>query len=493
VFAGGIDPKRAAFRIAFTDVDGVYELPHLPNGRYMVLAEPPPSVLTHLPQLHGQDGPYDSTGGVLFSPGAVLNGRNLRSIDISLTRAFTIEGRVVDEAGSPLAGIPVTLNRTDRAVSATTTRFTDDRGTFRHFGLVPGRYRVCAAVAPAGSAMRGPTMRRACATRPGQDIDLKTSSIDGVELRLRRFKAASVSGAVRDASGAPLDAGRLELVELGSGRTTPVPLERVGGGRFVSRDLEPGRYRLAAVWPPESPLDPREREQGSITIDVEETDIDNVQLQTRRPVHVSGVLTFEGGAPERITRPIFVIARPDGPPIADPTAHTQPGGVREDFTFQLGGLFGASRVSVLNLPGGWVVKSVFYRGVEITGVPTEFETSTDPRTLEIVVTNRVGHVTGKVAGADGRQLMVLLISPHSNRWMSTGAIVAIAPTMSGSFEIGPVPAGDYLLALVSPETWASDVMHDAAVSIERAAARGVKVFLAEGERRSLTLFFTGDR
>lgn len=72
------------------------------------------------------------------------------------------------------------------------------------------------------------------------------------------------------------------------------------------------------------------------------------------------------------------------------------GAPRPDLTFELGGMFGAQTLTVRPLPVGWTVKEIRYNGADITDVATEFKSSPDPRPLEIVLTRRGAHITGRV-------------------------------------------------------------------------------------------------
>ena len=66
---------------------------------------------------------------VLFAPQNVQAGGNV------------IEGQVLDQRGTPVAGYPVSVRRIGDAGSPSAA-ITDNQGKFRVSGLPPGRYRV---------------------------------------------------------------------------------------------------------------------------------------------------------------------------------------------------------------------------------------------------------------------------------------------------------------------------------------------------------------
>ena len=79
-------------------------------------------------------------------PIELRDGETRDNVDIALWRAFAVEGRVVDDAGEPIANADVNISpwESPSTMSMGRPRQTDDRGMFRIFGLRPGQYRICA-------------------------------------------------------------------------------------------------------------------------------------------------------------------------------------------------------------------------------------------------------------------------------------------------------------------------------------------------------------
>ncbi|HEX5707333.1 MAG TPA: carboxypeptidase-like regulatory domain-containing protein, partial [Pyrinomonadaceae bacterium] len=160
----------------------------------------------------------------------------------------SIKGRVVDDAGQPLAYAFVTLNTrasfpaTPRSMQSTT----DEEGNFNFDGLDAGAYHLVAHVAGYVPARE-----------PGADsfADADTYRV-GDTATLRLFKGSVITGTVTDADGAPVVAARMRVVRV---RELDGTQARVFGyGReFLTDDrgvyrlygLRPGAYLVVAGGP----------------------------------------------------------------------------------------------------------------------------------------------------------------------------------------------------------------------------------------------------
>ena len=474
-----------------TDVNGAYEFPGMQIGFYSVVAQPPPHVLTHLPQAFGYDAPFGVSTRFFITGTSIVGVKNgdVRDINIALPRAVVIEGRVLSDQGDPMAGISVSLVPLDIGAPETlAARFTDDRGAFRLFGALPGRYRVCATAPPPPSPQTSASFRRSCYPHDSDVLDLSTSNTSAIEIKMTRARAASVSGVAFDANGVPLDRGQVHLVERGTAAPRSLTPERSAGGRFVVRNVEPGNYEIVAVLAPESPLDPRERESATVPVTIESTDIENLTVRTRRAARVPGVVVFDEGIPEKGPGNMSVMMRVDTPVAPGlvwiaPTAR-----VKEDLTFVLGNLQEPGRLTVTGQPQDWVVKSILYQGRDVANVPVSFETSTDPRAIEIHLTSRVAYVTGRAIAPDKRPVMVVLLAADRNQWAASSSVVAqTALKPDGTFTIGPVAAGEYLILATPPQTFV-EILRDPKSSLDRVAASATRIFLAENDRPTVTLY-----
>ena len=123
-----------------TDSRGMFEFTRLVAGRYYLQATAGPFRYTHVP------GGYRAPGADSGAPMELKDGDRRVGLVIELTRSLAIAGRVVDDEGHPLANLEVGVEPMAGAAPRITgrPRTTDDRGTFRIYGLSPGRYTVCA-------------------------------------------------------------------------------------------------------------------------------------------------------------------------------------------------------------------------------------------------------------------------------------------------------------------------------------------------------------
>ncbi len=331
-----------------------------------------------------------------------------------------------------------------------------------------------------------PAVRKTCQPQRGQWLDVTATSAAGLELKLPKATSLSVSGAVVDAAGTPLERGDIQIVDEQGASRRQLPIERLPGGRFIARNLEPGEYKIVAVLTPESPLDNRERELVTVPITVGTSDVENLLLQTRRPARISGFVTLEGDAPPLGFASLQVMVQPRdvvGAPGVTTMARL---GVKPDLTFELGGLLEPARVVVAGQPPNWLVKGVFYRGRDVTDTLVEFESSNDPRSLEIVLTNRGAYVKGSVVSPGEREPMVVLIAADRSRW-TTRAALTFTGVKDGRFQLGPVRAGDYFVVAVPTSAVLAALGPNPALMLEGLAQRASQLVLVEGETRVLTL------
>ena len=176
-------------------------------------------------------------------------------------------------------------------------------------------------------------------------------------------------------------------------------------GQFIASGVTPGQDAIQVSignWWFSNPEDKRDEEMGYVPVRVDAANIDGVVVATSKAVKVAGRIGFEGGIPNRQYEAADMTT-PDefgggrimfGPP--------SPATVRDDMSFELDGLFGPQLLMVMGTPRGWIVKSVRYRGDDVTDRAVEFRSSSDPRLLEVSLTNQGAIVTGRVLGDDDK-------------------------------------------------------------------------------------------
>ena len=128
---------------AVSDPEGRYRFSDLQPGEYTIWATPDAHRSTHLAQVLGESGPMRNLSLRRRPVISIAKGQQLAGIDLALTRALAIEGRVLDPADTPMVEIEVVAMLTDGTTHAASAH-TDDQGVYRLFGLLPGSYHICA-------------------------------------------------------------------------------------------------------------------------------------------------------------------------------------------------------------------------------------------------------------------------------------------------------------------------------------------------------------
>ncbi len=297
-------------RVVASDDDGRFTFTEVPDGEVTIRAAKPPYVAT----VYGAKRPGATTG----VPIAVAEGQQVAGLTLRLAPEAVITGTVFDEMGRPAASVPVRLlaivtstagARSLEAVNLPlTSAATDDRGTYRVFGLAPGSYVVAAQPRIGGSALfnlinggagnpelrqptpaevqwaeqqvrgsraagseapmpvAGPPVTYATVFSPGEVNEEAAAVVTlavgqqriGVDIRLRLVATARVDGSVHNPDGSPAAGAQLTLLRKSAMSVDPgllVPLgvaapastaRAASDGTFSLKNVQPGQYALMA-------------------------------------------------------------------------------------------------------------------------------------------------------------------------------------------------------------------------------------------------------
>jgi protocatechuate 3,4-dioxygenase beta subunit len=480
--------------IAVSDASGAFELQKLRPGRYSLRAEVPRERARFLSTTYGARRERDL--GTLVE---VREGTVTRDVVIRLAMAAVINGRVVNETGEPVAYARVTAWLFKPGMTEPRPEFpgheTDDQGRFRLFGLAPGEYVVRAEAE--GGFFSGSDATRTSrylpaffpsALRPDEAQRILATAeeeVHNVEIVLRRGRTYRISGVVLAAGGG----GRRSTVmydhrENGNGFGTPSGED----GSFSASGLLPGEYTIEAFT--EETGDPQVEPERSNPLSLEvQADIDGVTLQMRRGVRVQGRVVFEADPPPPLRDLEVIAVRPDarGGRGGRPTP---PAPVRADGTFVLARVFGPS---VLRLIGHTRtrLKSVTFKGNDITDVPTEFSEVRDPNDIVITHSDTGAQIVGTVSDSQGKAInegYVLIFSADRKRWTSWAVTTGdVQLNRSGKFRHEGLRADKYLVAALNPDDRALLVGGSDRKNFERLAAIAVPVEVTENEVREVSL------
>jgi hypothetical protein len=169
----------------------------------------------------------------------------------------------------------------------------DSDGRFRIANLPPGAYLVAAYVSSIADVTQTdvyvPTFYPSVADQgSAMPVLVSAGSEARVTIDVVRARAARIAGIVTHESGRPVEGTRVGLSWRFGGFGTGTPVGVVGAdGRFESRGLAPGWYRVTADIGGDRP-DASRAEYAETIIEVGDRDLENVPLVIRRSASITG-------------------------------------------------------------------------------------------------------------------------------------------------------------------------------------------------------------
>ena len=166
--------------------------------------------------------------------------------------------------------------------------------------------------------------------------------------------------------------------------------------------------------------------------------------------------------------------------------------IRPDWTFTFGGINGPRRLEVTKTPPGWMVEQIRVRGIDVTDQPLLFGTpaqSVDD--VEVVLTDRVTRIEGRVRGRDGRAAAgatAIVFAPTRDRWYAQSRYMRAATVgEDGRFSVEGLPSGYYYAAAVaSVPAGGADAWRDPAF-LDSLVAPSTSVSVGDGGRAEVIL------
>jgi protocatechuate 3,4-dioxygenase beta subunit len=476
--------------VTLTDNDGRYELGGLAAGTYSGFVEAGRHRATHLMGWLGAE----SREQIVLKAGEALT-----DVNIALARSLAMTVRVVDEWGEPLAGVRISVTSADTGATPPRpfNRATDDRGRLRIYQLPPGRYLVCAQsstlLTDAANAPRRERFLHTCYPSAASDAQAQTVRVDGHDLdeiviQMRLGRTFRISGTVVDAAGTAAQNPFVSFTTFEANGSSSTSVALSADGSFAIANVPSGDYAIeATIGGPERPEQTQEPEAGFQPLVVDSSDVEGVVISMAKSVEVAGRFVFEETGPTLIKPQgsgLFLSARLAGDELrgrgSSVTAHTG-----EDRTFRFRRMFGKRTFDVANVPRGWYVKAIRYRGRDIIDEATELKAGTDPSALEVVLSNLGAAVTGRVTDDRGnpvRGARVFLLPANLARLSRFPDYVTTSAT--GSFRAGPQRPGDYVLVALGPS--GSLPLNDRS-RLTQLAQVGERITLGDAEERTLDL------
>jgi hypothetical protein len=488
-------PELRESRMASTDAQGRFELKDLPAGRWDVSATKAGFVTLR----YGQRRPFESG-----RPIELGDGETMARADFVLPRGGVITGRIADEFGDPVASARVVVQRyqtfqgTKRLVPTGMGDETDDTGAYRVYGLAPGDYYVSATLRSnmfaddsSDTTSYAPTYfpgtgNMAEAQRVTLNLGQELASIS---FALQPTKAVRVTGTARDSKGEPLSNGFVMLHESMEGSTASMMMMRQGGrvradGTFTVVNVSPGNYTLTVN---AGGMAGPDAEGATASITVGNEDLTGINLVTSKGTTMTGTIVLAPGATGKLTMQGIQVF-PQSPRF-EPMFGMGPGRVDSDGTFRVTGLRGRRLFRLMNVPPTWSLKAVMLNGQDIIDTPIEFKDDDDLSGLQMVVTDRVSEVNGRVTGDRGeptRDYTVVIFPEDSAKWTYPSRYVrAGRADQEGMFKIRDFPPDSRYLAV------AVDYLEEGEGGdpqfLEQIRDRATEISIGEGEVKALNL------
>lgn len=446
-----------------------------------------------------------SESSTVAVPMEVRPGDTTIDADVELTPASVVTGRVLADDGRGLAGLDVELIRRvpflrdGGSLLATASVKTENEGFFRVENVAPGEYYVRAY--PNQSAV--PTKLDGATSYvasfyPGVFHMLEASlvivaagqDIRGIDVALTTGTRSVVRGRVVNAAEVALEGGHVTLMPL-SGLESSGDLQTVSrlnanlkDGRFELNNVLAGRYVLLLNGKFESDSWMGNIASQVLTVDEQPTD---VALFAERPAHLEGRISLANGKPVPFKVEGVRVTTQKLQPNGFVSPSDMGPGTRPDGTFSVVSPAGDVRLSIRNIPAGWIIQSVQLNGAAVTDEPLRL-TPGSTSEIGIVVTNRTAALSGVVTDRRGRAIaraLVMLFPDERSKWNSERWVHTAYARSDGSYALEHVPPGDYRVVAVDslpPEIWRSTE----ALELLRSASVSVRLSTAANENKTLT-------
>jgi protocatechuate 3,4-dioxygenase beta subunit len=284
-----------AMQRATTDQDGFYRIANVAPGSYEVTPLAPAFV--------SADWKEPKNKSVI-----VGEDENVENINFALVRGGVITGRVTDADGRPVIQQQVNIFRVEifaqqsqpRQVFASGSVQTDDRGIYRVFGLMPGRYKVAAgrseetytpgSFRSSNKLVFSPDVTdqdKATVIEVGEGTEAKD-----IDITLgRTLQTFAVAGRVVDGEkGLPVPNLRLGFQRNVGQRFefVSVVVTTNSQGDFVAEGLIPGKYEFYLF-----PNQNGGMRVENVALDIIDQDVSGVTVKLVQGASLSGVVVLE--------------------------------------------------------------------------------------------------------------------------------------------------------------------------------------------------------
>ena len=457
---GPVGPIATPGPKAITDADGNYRITEIPAGFYRVLPIAPEFVV-----LDVEMNPYASRGKGL----QLAEGESVADINFEIQRGAVITGKVTHADGRPVVEERVIVapqesqDRTGRQYLQSSPTFTDDRGIYRIYGLLPGKYKV--SVGQADDAFFATVNRgRAAFERvfypDASDVnDAKIVDVSeggeatNIDITIgKKILGYAVTGLVVDGeTNLPLPNIRFSLRKvMGQDNRSSMTMGAISTqqGEFRIDNVPPGKYSLLIA-----PQFNNQVQGDAVPFEVIDQDVTGLTLRTSRGgASMSGTVVVEGTSDKSVLAKLGafrlqVFMRPEGN-IGGGSFAVQRYVINPDGSFRIAALQpGTAMFSLLSIDSG-PPKGFSFSRVERDGIVQqrglEVKQGEQVSGVRVVFTYATGVIRGSLNVENGpipagARVMAWITRPGDPSFRLSPREV----DSRGHFVIEGVPAGTY--------------------------------------------------
>ncbi len=290
-------PRTTPIVKATTDADGNYRITDVPAGFYHVAPLAPEFVVPDVNQ-----NPYGPRGKAL----QLTEGESVEDVDFAITRGAVITGKVTHADGRPVVEeqLNATLEQsTTNAGSLQRLPFqTDDRGVYRIYGLLPGRYKISVGQGedsffsinrgrPSFERVYYPDVRNSDEARV---IELaEGGEATNIDITVgKKVETFSATGRIVDGENdQPLASIRFGLQKIVGENRSFMGTNAMSNpqGEFRLDNIPPGKYAVFVLPQPNSPA-----QAEAVPFEIIDQDVTGITVRTSTGATVSGIVVIEG-------------------------------------------------------------------------------------------------------------------------------------------------------------------------------------------------------